>query len=300
MKTTSKLILTAAVALLAVACGKKQTKSGLEYILNKDVEGKNIKFGDFIIFNFKVYNHKDSLLQDSYERGMPIATKVDTAKMNYRLNEAFTTASEGDSLTVFESVDSIIKARPGSELMPGVTKGTKLKYVFKILNVYDASKEADFNKKYSELQQVAFQKMQKKMEAEAAEGLKAEPAKIEAYLKKNAGYEKTAEGYYLKKVKTTSGVQPKAGEKVRVHYTGTLLDGKKFDSSLDRNEPFMFEVGKGLVIPGWDLVVAQMKVGEKVQVVLPSSLAYGARQAGPDIKPHSPLYFDIELLEIAK
>lgn len=62
----------------------------------------------------------------------------------------------------------------------------------------------------------------------------------------------------------------------------------------------MFEVGKGLVIPGWDLVVAQMKVGEKVQVVLPSSLAYGARQAGPDIKPHSPLYFDIELLEIAK
>lgn len=102
---------------------------------------------------------------------------------------------------------------------------------------------------------------------------------------------------YVDKV-VGAGAQPKTGQTVRVHYTGWLTDGKKFDSSVDRGQPFEFVIGVGQVIKGWDEGVSTMKVGSKRKLIIPSNLAYGKTGAGNSIPPDSTLVFDVELLGI--
>jgi len=95
-----------------------------------------------------------------------------------------------------------------------------------------------------------------------------------------------------------SGAEAVDGKRVSVHYTGTLTDGSKFDSSLDRGQPFEFGLGDGQVIPGWDMGVKGMKVGGKRRLTIPSDLGYGAAGSPPVIPPNATLLFDIELLGV--
>jgi FKBP-type peptidyl-prolyl cis-trans isomerase FkpA len=95
-----------------------------------------------------------------------------------------------------------------------------------------------------------------------------------------------------------TGQEAKAGDNVSVHYTGTLLDGKKFDSSRDRGQPFQFALGAGQVIRGWDEGVAGMKVGGRRTLVIPPELGYGSRAMGSAIPANSTLVFDVELLGV--
>jgi FKBP-type peptidyl-prolyl cis-trans isomerase FkpA len=106
----------------------------------------------------------------------------------------------------------------------------------------------------------------------------------------------TASGLKYWDLKKGTGAVAKAGDTVKVHYTGWLTEGKKFDSSLDRGEPLAFKLGAGMVIRGWDEGVAGMKVGGKRQLHIPAELGYGARGAGDAIPPNAELIFDVELV----
>jgi peptidylprolyl isomerase len=108
----------------------------------------------------------------------------------------------------------------------------------------------------------------------------------------------TPGGVKIDVVKEGQGVKPTPGHTVVVHYTGMLTNGKKFDSSRDRGEPFSFPLGAGQVIKGWDEAFAMMKVGTQARITIPPAMGYGARGAGGAIPPNATLIFDVELLGV--
>ena len=108
----------------------------------------------------------------------------------------------------------------------------------------------------------------------------------------------TPSGLTFEDVVAGTGAAAAAGQKVTVHYTGWLTDGTKFDSSKDRNDPFVFPLGAGRVIKGWDEGVQGMKVGGKRKLTIPPALGYGARGAGGVIPPNATLVFEVELLGV--
>ncbi len=102
----------------------------------------------------------------------------------------------------------------------------------------------------------------------------------------------------IEDLKPGNGLEATNGKTVSVHYTGTLTDGKKFDSSVDRGQPFKFQLGAGQVIQGWEKGIAGMKVGGKRKLTIPSQLGYGERGAGNVIPPNATLVFEVELLGV--
>jgi FKBP-type peptidyl-prolyl cis-trans isomerase len=147
----------------------------------------------------------------------------------------------------------------------------------------------------------AMQAFEVKMQADAAKKSEAAKAEGEKFLADNAkreGVTTTASGLQYEVIKAADGAKPAATDQVKVHYHGTLVDGKVFDSSVERGEPVTFPV-QG-VIKGWVEALQLMPVGSKWKLFIPSELAYGKQGAGSDIGPDSALVFEVELLEIVK
>ena len=136
----------------------------------------------------------------------------------------------------------------------------------------------------------------------AAPGVLADAAFTAAMAQGAAKPVTTPSGLQIIDTKVGTGASPKAGQTCVMHYTGWLYEngakGKKFDSSVDRGEPFEFPIGRGQVIAGWDEGVASMKVGGKRTLIIPPALGYGARGAGSAIPPNATLIFDVELLDV--
>ncbi|MGD1927351.1 MAG: FKBP-type peptidyl-prolyl cis-trans isomerase [Leptolyngbyaceae cyanobacterium] len=130
------------------------------------------------------------------------------------------------------------------------------------------------------------------MSEEMSEEMTGEEASTEATLTT------TESGLQYEDIVEGTGAMPQSGQRVTVHYTGTLEDGTKFDSSRDRNRPFSFTIGVGQVIKGWDEGVASMRVGGQRNLIIPPELGYGSRGAGGVIPPDATLLFDVELLRI--
>jgi FKBP-type peptidyl-prolyl cis-trans isomerase len=140
---------------------------------------------------------------------------------------------------------------------------------------------------------------QKRKEDEARKADETQRESINRYIaEKNLQMTKTSSGLYYQYMVKTQNRHVKAGDIVSVHYTGYLLDGTVFDSSIPRNQPFEFTVGDGMVIKGWDEALQLMEIGDALKIIIPYQLGYGESGAPPTIPAYSPLVFEIQLLTI--
>ncbi|GAB4170679.1 MAG: peptidylprolyl isomerase [Calditrichia bacterium] len=183
------------------------------------------------------------------------------------------------------------KVVQGMDVVKQIKQGDKIKKVTILRIGEDAKQFTVTQESFDSLIAETKQKIQQAEENKMAETLK-------SIKEQWPDIEKSPQGIYYKVLRKGRGAKPSVGQTVVAHYTGKFLDGRVFDSSVSRNQPFEFEVGKGKVIKGWDITLMDMKVGEKRLIVLPPEFGYGKRGAGGVIPPNSFLVFEIELLGI--
>lgn len=259
----------------------KTDKSGVRYIHYKTNKSKTVKLDDVLTLQIKYATSKDSILFDSWKMGGPLQLKVVKPQFKGDLMACLVLMNEGDSSGFLISADSLFSKTFNMEMPAFVAKGSDLKFTVKVIK---AIPEAELKKEELKIQQ------EKDMQ---------ETKDIEKYIAdNNLNPQTTASGLKYVMMQQGAGEQAVAGKTVRVHYTGKLLNGTKFDSSYDRNDPIEFVLGQGMVIKGWDEGIALLKVGGKALLIIPSNLGYGARGAGNVIPPFSPLTFEVELVEV--
>ena len=270
--------------------GFTKAENGLHYqFFTQDENGVKASVGDGVSMSI-VYalkrQPKDTILFDS-----KLNTDDGTGVIRYilpkssfqgSLEDAIMMMAKNDSAAFIISADSFfLKTNKMQSLPPFVKPGEKMQVTIKMVEI-KTKKELDDN--------------QKKQEAEMAAMQDAEKPKLDAYLAENKiTTTPTASGLiFIETQKGKGKDHPKASDVVTVHYTGTLLDGTKFDSSLDRGEPTTFPLNQ--VIPGWTEAIQLMTKGSKAKLIIPSALGYGPRGGGP-IPPFSTLVFDVELID---
>ncbi len=261
--------------------GFKKTETGLKYHFYKDEKGRVAVVDDVIKINFKMLTSTDSLLRDTWAESGAIVAQAQKPPFIGSLEETFLMMSAGDSAAFLISADSLFEKAIKAPMPEFIKKGSFFKFIIKMEAVYT-------KQEYEEL-----------AKQEADQMIEKEDATIQAYMaSKNLKGVKQASGLYYAQTTPGTGAKAEAGKTVSVHYTGMLLDGTKFDSSVDRGTPFDFGLGQGQVIRGWDEGIALMSVGEKGVLLIPSALGYGARGAGQAIPPNSILVFEVELLGV--
>ncbi len=260
---------------------KQQVKTlagGQKYFFYKENK-KNplIKVGDFVVMKIMVKNSKDSIIMNNFTQSeaAPLAISAGTKGS---VDEFFLSMHKGDSASVWVSSDTLAK-QIGRELPPFIAKGSDIHYIIKMVNVMS---KVEMDKKE------ATNKAKQPLEDERL---------IKEYITKNKIIAtRTPSGLYISKTKTTTNAFPKAGDMVKVHYTGKNLKGEVFDSSVERGgQPFEFTLGRGQVIRGWDEGIAMLKKGEKGFLLIPSGLAYGSSSQGAKIPANAVLIFEVEL-----
>ncbi len=277
----SKKILGAGLVVLA-ACNSSDkpmtTETGLKYRMYTSNEGIKPQIGDYISLNIIHKTVKDSVIFSTYENGGAVEFQMTEPGFDGDLIEGLAMMATGDSATFWVSADSMFK---GGTMPEFLKAGDEIKYEVKIESVM-TQEEYELAKQ---------EEMEKTKEVYAQE--------IEKYASENGlDVQQTTSGLYYVITQEGEGSFPETGQTVSVHYTGKLIDGKVFDSSVDRGQPIDFPLGVGQVIPGWDEGIALLKKGSKGTLIIPPYLAYGESGAGNIIPPNAILVFDVELVDI--
>ncbi len=259
-------------------------ESGLYFIETVAGKGLAIDTGMWVSVHFKVLLIDGKQLFSSYDRGEPITFEYGKRFDTPGVEQAIGMMKKGGkAMAIVPSKIAFGETGRGSVVPPFAT----MIYELEIVNVQT---RAEHDKAAAEEKKKAQEKLMKNKIEEAAS--------LGKYLKeKNITAKPTASGiYYIERVKGT-GTKAAAGKLVKVHYTGTLLNGTKFDSSRDKNQPYEFTLGQGQVIKGWDEGIELMNVGGKATLIIPSNMAYGERDKGT-IPPYSTLVFEVELMDV--
>ncbi len=259
----------------------KKTSSGLSYSIAKANKGPRLKEDDIVYLQLKYNTSKDSMVFNSWKMGGPIQLKMTKPSFKNDLMAGLSMLTVGDSAQFLINADSLFSKTFGATRPDFIEAGSFLTFTVKIEKITtEAVLKAD------EI------KVQKENEMK-------ETVDIEKYIADNKlTPAKTSSGLMYIISEPGTGAAAEAGKTVKVHYTGRLLNGTKFDSSLDRNDPIEFVLGRGMVIKGWDEGIALLKVGGKALLIIPSNLAYGSRGAGGAIPPFAPLTFEVELVSV--
>jgi peptidyl-prolyl cis-trans isomerase A (cyclophilin A) len=292
----------------------KSYPSGLRYQYHKqNPEGIIGQLGEVMFCTMRLWlkgtsNKPDSLMFNSFETpeyGEGIKF-MDLYEPQYKgdIAEGLVKMHIGDSASFIVPADSfflVTVALP--ELPNGIAPGSELVFSLSVVDFKTFEEAmalmigttADYEGDYILPDSVASAWY----DSLKMENMAQEPGLINDYVKKNnITTGSRTSGLILIDIEKGSGPSPVEGNRVSVHYQGSFLDGEIFDSSYDRNEPFIFTLGIGEVIKGWDEGIALLKVGGKARLIIPSNLAYGENGAGDIIPPFTPLVFDVELLNI--
>ena len=232
------------------------TDSGLQYVILEEGDGASPKPGDVVSVHYAGSLEDGTEFDNSYKRGEPIQFALGTGQVIPGWDEGIALLKVGDKARLTIPSELAYGENGAGAVIP---PNATLIFEVELMGIQEGAPAAPIEYSEDDL-------------TETESGLK----------------------YY--DIEEGTGATPENGQPVTAHYTGWLEDGTKFDSSLDRGQPFQFVVGVGQVIPGWDEGIGTMKVGGKRLLVIPSDLAYGEAGAGGVIPPNATLIFEVELL----
>ena len=269
---------------------ERQTKSGMKYIVYREMNGKKPQTGDWVTVHMVYQEENDSVLFDSRTYGRPLRFALPAPKFSGSFEEGLMQIGEGDSAAFFVNADSmfenVISKEAHGFIKHRPKKGSHLRFNVSLLRVQP------------------FQEAEMEIAMNESRQEQAERTTLQSYLKeKNLQAEKEPEGYYIFIQVPGKGREIKAGDRVSINFSGHFLNGAIFDSNEKSGKPYSFVAGTGEVIKGWDLAIQKLREGDKAMLIIPSSLAYGGdglkrpNSLSYVIPPFSTLIFDIEVLK---
>ncbi|MBO6024240.1 MAG: FKBP-type peptidyl-prolyl cis-trans isomerase [Bacteroidales bacterium] len=274
--------------------GYKKSDTGLYYqFFTQNKEAEQPKVGDLVDLRIFAAVNDTSIIVANTENTL----QIEEPKFAGDFYEALTMMHKGDSASFIVNIDSTFIKWFHQPSLPAEFQSTDvMRFEVRLDDFYPESEYA--TRLSAKIKKESDARIEK-MKADHPEETATAAQQLTEYLAKNKiEVEPTASGLYYVMTQEGNGEKPEPGQMVQVHYTGKLLDGTLFDSSVERGQPISIPIGVGQVIPGWDEGIMMMSKGEKGVLYIPYYLAYGDRQAGDKITPFSNLMFEVELVDI--